>query len=114
MTSLPHVMRTYFKDAPLVKLSRCTMCVEFVFFITRLHLTKYLDASLNISEMSLRIMPYEEKMRATGKTSELEAALKGIVMIKETYNLDVANMARGSRVGAGLSYNDLYLMAGMV
>ena len=83
-------------------------------FITRLHLTKYLDASLNISEMSQRIAPHEEKMRAAGKISELEAALKGMIMLKETYNLDVADMARGSHVSTGLNYNDMYLMAGMV
>ena len=53
-------------------------------------------------------------MKATNKISELEAAVKGIVMLKDTYNLNIDDMVRGSQDNTGLNYNDLYLMAGMV
>ena len=53
-------------------------------------------------------------MKAINKISELEAALKGVVMLKDTYNLNIDDLVRGSQYSTGLNYNDLYLMAGMV
>merc|ERR1719422_2531015 len=65
-----------------------------------------------MSKISQKIEHLEEDMRATNKISELDAALKGIVTLKDTYDLNVEAMVRGSQDNSGLDYNDLYLMAG--
>ena len=79
-----------------------------------MHLINYEQDSLYFTKLSKNIEHLEEDMKATNKISELEAALKGIVMLKDTYNLNIDDMVRGSQDNTGLNYNDLYLMAGMV
>ena len=79
-----------------------------------MHLINYEQDTLYFTKLSKNIEHLEEDMKATNKISELEAALKGIVMLKDTYNLNIDDMVRGSQDNTGLNYNDLYLMAGMV
>ena len=79
-----------------------------------MHLINYEQDTLYFTKLSKNIEHLEQDMKATNKISELEAALKGIVMLKDTYNLDIDDMVRGSQDNTGLNYNDLYLMAGMV
>ena len=79
-----------------------------------MHLTNYEGHATDISKISHKIEHLEEDMRATNKISELDAALKGIVTLKDTYDLNVEAMVRGSQDNSGLDYNDLYLMAGTV
>lgn len=79
-----------------------------------MHLINNGQKSLNLTEISEHIGPLEENMKATNKIGELEAALKGIVTLKDTYNLNIEDLVRGSQGSTGLNHNDLYLMAGMV
>ena len=80
-----------------------------------MHLINHEQQTLDFTKISKNIEHLEEDMKAANKISELEAALKGIVMLKDTYNLNIDDMVRGSSLdNTGLSYNDLYLMAGMV
>ena len=69
---------------------------------------------LNLTQISEHIGHVEDNMKAINKISEFEAALKGVVMLKDTYNLNIDDLVRGSHYSTGLNYNDLYLMAGMV
>ena len=79
-----------------------------------MHLINHEQVTLDLTNISKNIEHLEEDMKATDKISELEAALRGIVMLKDTYDLNVDDMVSGSHNNTGLNYNDLYLMAGMV
>ena len=79
-----------------------------------MHLINHEQVTLDLTNISKNIEHLEEDMKATDKISELEAALRGIVMLKDTYDLNVDDMVSGSHHNTGLNYNDLYLMAGMV
>ena len=79
-----------------------------------MHLVNSGQLALNLTKISKHIGHLEENMKAINKISELEAALKGVVMLKDTYNLNIDDLVRGSQYSTGLNYNDLYLMAGMV
>ena len=76
-----------------------------------MQLIKYKESQWNISRALEHLIPLEEKLKAADKTEEIEAAIKGMVMLKETYNLDIEAMVKRSHMETGLNNHDLYLMA---
>ena len=76
-----------------------------------MQLINYKESQWNISKALEHLIPLEEKLKAADKTEEIEAAIKGMVMLKETYNLDIEAMVKRSNMETGLNNHDLYLMA---
>jgi hypothetical protein len=83
-----------------------TIC-NVIYF--RLQLRRSASADLNMTSFLESLKPIEDDMHGLGDLQELEGALKGLIMLKETYNINLIDMAQSS--GNTFSMSDMYMFA---